>query len=115
MRIYNLLVHGELYERIPVHESVLPVVERVLPNTWWPTWLKFRQWGFGILLLLIFVGVIGGLLAVALTYTLENVVIVGASAAGLSAADGLREGGYDGRITILGDEQHEPYCREEYL
>ncbi|MBM4269495.1 MAG: phytanoyl-CoA dioxygenase [Deltaproteobacteria bacterium] len=29
-RIYNLLVHGELYERIPVHESVLPVVERVL-------------------------------------------------------------------------------------
>ena len=29
-RIYNLLVHGELYERIPVHENVLPVVERVL-------------------------------------------------------------------------------------
>src|SRR4051794_26210207 len=42
---------------------------------------------------------------------LENVVIVGASAAGLSAADGLREGGYDGRIIILGDEQHEPYDR----
>ena len=37
--------------------------------------------------------------------SLENVVIVGASAAGLSAADGLREGGYDGRIIILGDEQ----------
>ncbi len=30
MRIYNLLVHGELYERIPVHPSVLPIVERVL-------------------------------------------------------------------------------------
>ena len=30
VRIYNLLVHGELYERIPVHEHVLPVVERVL-------------------------------------------------------------------------------------
>ena len=30
VRIYNLLVHGELYERIPVHESVLPVVENVL-------------------------------------------------------------------------------------
>jgi ectoine hydroxylase-related dioxygenase (phytanoyl-CoA dioxygenase family) len=29
-RIYNLLVHGSLYERIPVHENVLPVVERVL-------------------------------------------------------------------------------------
>jgi ectoine hydroxylase-related dioxygenase (phytanoyl-CoA dioxygenase family) len=30
LRIYNLLVHGPLYERIPVHASVLPVVERVL-------------------------------------------------------------------------------------
>jgi len=30
VRIYNLLVHGPLYERIPVHEHVLPVVERVL-------------------------------------------------------------------------------------
>src|SRR5579875_1267904 len=30
VRIYNLLVHGPLYERIPVHEAVLPVVEGVL-------------------------------------------------------------------------------------
>jgi len=30
IRIYNLLVHGALYERIPVHPNVLPVVERVL-------------------------------------------------------------------------------------
>src|SRR5262249_57957211 len=30
VRIYNLLVHGELYERIPVHAAVLPVVEAVL-------------------------------------------------------------------------------------
>jgi ectoine hydroxylase-related dioxygenase (phytanoyl-CoA dioxygenase family) len=30
VRIYNLLVHGELYERIPVHAAVLPVVETVL-------------------------------------------------------------------------------------
>ena len=29
-RIYNLLVHGALYERIPIHPNVLPVVERVL-------------------------------------------------------------------------------------
>jgi ectoine hydroxylase-related dioxygenase (phytanoyl-CoA dioxygenase family) len=29
-RIYNLLVHGEIYERIPVHPDVLPVVEGVL-------------------------------------------------------------------------------------
>jgi ectoine hydroxylase-related dioxygenase (phytanoyl-CoA dioxygenase family) len=32
VRIYNLLVHGELYERIPVHASVLPIVERVLDH-----------------------------------------------------------------------------------
>jgi len=30
VRIYNLLVHGPLYERIPVHPAVLPIVERVL-------------------------------------------------------------------------------------
>jgi len=29
-RIYNLLVHGTLYERIPIHPNVLPVVEKVL-------------------------------------------------------------------------------------
>src|SRR3954467_12388174 len=32
VRIYNLLVHGALYERIPVHDHVLPVVERVLDH-----------------------------------------------------------------------------------
>jgi ectoine hydroxylase-related dioxygenase (phytanoyl-CoA dioxygenase family) len=30
VRIYNLLAHGALYERIPVHPSVLPIVEGVL-------------------------------------------------------------------------------------
>ena len=30
LRIYNLLVHGALYERIPVHENVLSIVEGVL-------------------------------------------------------------------------------------
>jgi ectoine hydroxylase-related dioxygenase (phytanoyl-CoA dioxygenase family) len=29
-RIYNLLVHGALYERVPIHPNVLPIVERVL-------------------------------------------------------------------------------------
>ncbi len=29
-RIYNLLVHGALYEAIPVNDNALPVVERVL-------------------------------------------------------------------------------------
>ncbi len=30
VRIYNLLVHGEFYERIPVHPAILPIVEGVL-------------------------------------------------------------------------------------
>lgn len=30
VRIYNLLARGRIYERVPVHESVLPVVEGVL-------------------------------------------------------------------------------------
>lgn len=29
-RIYNLLAHGKLYEEIPVHGRVLPIVEGVL-------------------------------------------------------------------------------------
>jgi ectoine hydroxylase-related dioxygenase (phytanoyl-CoA dioxygenase family) len=32
VRIYNLLVHGALYQRIPIHERVLPVVEGVLDS-----------------------------------------------------------------------------------
>jgi ectoine hydroxylase-related dioxygenase (phytanoyl-CoA dioxygenase family) len=30
VRVYNLLVHGPLYEKIPVHEGILPIVEGVL-------------------------------------------------------------------------------------
>jgi ectoine hydroxylase-related dioxygenase (phytanoyl-CoA dioxygenase family) len=30
LRIYNLLVHGRLWEQIPVHPAVLPIVEGVL-------------------------------------------------------------------------------------
>jgi len=30
VRIYNLLAHGKIYEQVPVHPNVLPVVERVL-------------------------------------------------------------------------------------
>lgn len=37
----------------PLDGSAL--IERVLPHSWWPTWLRFRQWGFGVLLLIIFV------------------------------------------------------------
>src|SRR5262249_10409159 len=30
VRIYNLLARGKVFERVPVHESVLPIVEKVL-------------------------------------------------------------------------------------
>lgn len=29
------------------------MVERVLPASWWPTWLKLRQWSFGVLLVIV--------------------------------------------------------------
>lgn len=41
----------------------------------------------------------------------ERVVIVGASAAGLTAAEALRRKGYDGRLTLIGAETHQPYDR----
>jgi NADPH-dependent 2,4-dienoyl-CoA reductase/sulfur reductase-like enzyme len=55
------------------------------------------------------------------TYSLDEVVkkfraegriaIVGASLAGLRAAEALREKGFNGSLTIVGDEPHEPYDR----
>jgi 3-phenylpropionate/trans-cinnamate dioxygenase ferredoxin reductase subunit len=49
----------------------------------------------------------------------DNVVIVGASLAGGSAAVALRTEGFDGSITLIGAEQHAPYERpplsKEYL
>src|SRR5262249_46005515 len=30
VRIYNLLARGKVFERVPVHDSVLPIVEAVL-------------------------------------------------------------------------------------
>ncbi|KUN55425.1 ferredoxin reductase [Streptomyces avermitilis] len=38
-------------------------------------------------------------------------MVVGASAAGLTAAETLRREGYDGTITLVGDECHAPYDR----
>lgn len=41
----------------------------------------------------------------------SGVVIVGASIGGLRTAESLRLFGYEGRITIIGDESHRPYMR----
>ncbi|WP_432587579.1 FAD-dependent oxidoreductase [Streptomyces sp. HD1123-B1] len=40
-----------------------------------------------------------------------RIVIVGASLAGLRAAEALREEGFTGSLTLIGDEPHEPYDR----
>ncbi|MGH9050053.1 MAG: NAD(P)/FAD-dependent oxidoreductase [Acidimicrobiia bacterium] len=42
---------------------------------------------------------------------LRSVVVVGASLAGLRAAEALRHQGFDGRITMVGAEHHLPYDR----
>ncbi|MFB7999281.1 NAD(P)/FAD-dependent oxidoreductase [Streptomyces sp. NPDC056002] len=43
--------------------------------------------------------------------TLSRVVVVGASAAGLTAAETLRREGFSGQLTIIGEERHLPYDR----
>ncbi|MFJ5900271.1 NAD(P)/FAD-dependent oxidoreductase [Streptomyces sp. NPDC093064] len=45
------------------------------------------------------------------TGTLKRVVVVGNGIAGLTAADTLREAGFDGELTIVGDERHPAYSR----
>ena len=39
------------------------------------------------------------------------IVVVGASLAGMNAAQVLRRNGYDGKLTVFGDEAHRPYDR----
>jgi NADPH-dependent 2,4-dienoyl-CoA reductase/sulfur reductase-like enzyme len=42
---------------------------------------------------------------------MRDVVVVGASLAGLRAAESLRTAGFDGSITVVGEEPHHPYDR----
>ena len=41
----------------------------------------------------------------------QSIHIVGASLAGIRAAESLRRRGFDGRIVLIGDEPHRPYDR----
>ena len=42
---------------------------------------------------------------------LRRIVVVGASLAGLRASETLRDRGFDGELTLIGDEPHRPYDR----
>ncbi|TQN30640.1 NAD/ferredoxin-dependent reductase-like protein [Haloactinospora alba] len=42
---------------------------------------------------------------------MREIVVAGAGMAGLHAAESLRDAGFDGRITLVGDEHHQPYSR----
>jgi len=42
---------------------------------------------------------------------IHRIIVVGASAAGLTAAEALRRGGFPDSITLVGDERHLPYDR----
>ncbi|GLW48170.1 pyridine nucleotide-disulfide oxidoreductase [Streptomyces sp. NBRC 14336] len=45
------------------------------------------------------------------TAALRRVVVVGNGIAGITAADTLREAGFDGELTVVGDERHPAYSR----
>ncbi|MEZ0093563.1 NAD(P)/FAD-dependent oxidoreductase [Streptacidiphilus sp. EB129] len=42
---------------------------------------------------------------------MKSVTVVGASLAGLSTVRALREQGFDGSVTVVGEERHQPYDR----
>lgn len=42
---------------------------------------------------------------------MRRVVVVGNGIAGVTAADSLRDAGYDGELTLVGDEEHAAYSR----
>ena len=43
--------------------------------------------------------------------TIEHIVIVGTGAAGYAVADGLHQGQFSGRVTMIGEETEDPYDR----
>jgi NADPH-dependent 2,4-dienoyl-CoA reductase/sulfur reductase-like enzyme len=43
--------------------------------------------------------------------SLRSIVVVGASLAGLRCVEALRTRGYDGKLTLIGEEPHKPYDR----
>ena len=42
---------------------------------------------------------------------MDRIVVVGNGIAGLTACDSLRSAGFDGELTVVGAEQHQPYSR----
>jgi 3-phenylpropionate/trans-cinnamate dioxygenase ferredoxin reductase subunit len=42
---------------------------------------------------------------------MDSVIVVGASLAGWRATEGLRAGGFDGKLSLVGEERHLPYDR----
>ncbi|MFE6860468.1 NAD(P)/FAD-dependent oxidoreductase [Nocardia sp. NPDC057668] len=46
-----------------------------------------------------------------MSLSVEHVLIVGAGLAGLRTAEELRRAGYEGRVTLIGAEEHAPYDR----
>src|ERR1700754_1025348 len=42
---------------------------------------------------------------------MQRLIIVGASLAGLRAAQAARTGGFDGELLVVGEEPHRPYTR----
>ena len=45
--------------------------------------------------------------------SVRRLVVVGASLAGLRAVEAARRAGYDGRLTLVGAEEHLPYDRPQ--
>lgn len=43
--------------------------------------------------------------------TMHRIVVVGNGIAGLTACDSLRSAGFDGELTVVGAERHQPYSR----